>query len=178
MSALQKEETEFQLSQSVNNALEGVGGKHSSICATKFAEAIFALHPEYAKGKVSLPLETGAIGTRTAGEWLKNIEELFDLDRIRSISSSGQTAWLDGRYVIYGLSLLEPKLRGVLEKLGAFSALEKDIEHSLGAPPTGILTAHGRDLYESSRSPEASKQEGGPTNPIYRTPFPTGRTIL
>jgi hypothetical protein len=146
----------FRVSPSVHQTVEDVGAKEP-ISAAAFAMSLFKLHNEYAGGSAaSLQLEETA-ARRMPQEWLSDIETLFDPKRIQSASASSSVKFesvdqgldyptLHGRLVIIGLCLLDAPLREQLNRAGRFAPLEKELREPLPA----ILTARGRELYEST----------------------------
>jgi hypothetical protein len=130
------------------------------------AQAIFGLHGEYAGGNAaSLKLKDTPL-TRTADEWVNEIQTLFDPERMQFYSGSQAASsqksnfiegpTLHGRLLVIGLSLLEPRLREQLESAGAFPALVKELRE----PLPEILTERGRALYDlpqqASKAPDLS----------------------
>jgi hypothetical protein len=145
----------FVVSASVQRAVEQVGAKET-VSSAAFAMSLFKLHDEYAGGSAaSLQLKETA-ARRTPQEWLSEIETLFDPLRIQSTSKSPSKEMaspeqrlddpqLHGRLVIIGLCLLDAAVRQQLNRVGTFAALQEELRE----PLPDILTARGRELYDS-----------------------------
>ncbi len=88
---------------------------------------------EYAGGKAtSLSLDGSSFpgAKRTVTEWLEQVRLLYDTNKAQE---------LHGRLVIIGLSLLEPRLRRLLQRDGFLKALEQELTEPLDQ----LLTTEG-----------------------------------
>lgn len=105
--------------------------------AIRLASAIWALHTEYAGGRVaSLRLDEAESAERCSTDtWLAEVRTLFDPDLVPE---------LHGRQTILGLSLLDRGLRDQLKASGVFAALVAELRE----PFDDTLTRRGRELYD------------------------------
>lgn len=143
---------QLPLSPSVEKTLKLVGPENP-VSAAALAQAIFRVHPEYADSSAaSLQLEeTPSI--QKGREWVDEVQTLIDPGRIRELSKSSEPPVLHGRLLVIGLTLLEPRLREQLERVGVFTALVKKLQE----PFPEILTRRGQTLF---------KQPGEPFDPL------------
>jgi hypothetical protein len=135
-----------ELSQTVRGVVSALPTEEP-IPASLFAQEIIKRHAEYAAQKASslLPLEETR-ERRPAKEWLEEVQHLFDSQRLWKLSGMKEPPILNGRLVLVGLGLLEPRLRSQLEKDDIFAALIREIHE----PIEEILTPTGLERYRAS----------------------------
>ena len=124
--------------------------QNGDFTAVDFANALFKLHPEYAGKKAASVRLENTTKVQSSREWLSEIRSIFDLDRFSTLDQSSDALWLNGRYTIFGLSLLEPKLREQLEREGMFSTLIDEIHKKYSVNILDFLSTHGQALLEPS----------------------------
>ena len=112
------ENDKLLLSSSVNSVIQ----EDEKTTSVSIAKRLLKIHPDYGSGlatEVKLEDDPTQAEIRIVEEWLADIRSLYDEEK---------APLLDGRLVIYGLSLLDPYLQRQLLDAEFIEPLKKEID--------------------------------------------------
>lgn len=150
---MERTSQELKLTDTVMMATQD---RNQQVHAGEIARRILTSHPgKYAGGKLVQVSIQDVGDPKTTQEWVEEIQSLFDAKAIQD-RLKVNIPMLNGRLVLIGLCLSEPNLLSQFDTVGAFAALEEEIEEK---PLIEILSQKGREKYELYKKSKSASQD-------------------
>ncbi|MFN8258489.1 MAG: P-loop NTPase fold protein [Bacteroidales bacterium] len=130
-----------KISNSVDNVLADFNN-NPQIYSYQLIEKFSEKHPEYGGGIMKNLKSLSSGLSKSKQEWVDEIIDLYDWDKISVDEKLKNELLLDGRKFIIGISLLDSELKEQLDSLGVFNKIVKELGMSL----KNILSPKGLSL--------------------------------